>query len=92
MPTLFAVDILGSRESRVLDTLLVNIEFLCHLGQLTLVDAVVLLTACLCLFKVTTDATLVDEATNTTLRDDLLLGVQHVIALLAEAHSLKLWH
>ena len=86
---LLAVDSLAPAQSWVLDDLLVHIEFVCLLVVLALVDAVVHLVSRLRLLEVPADAAVVDQPSNCALIHHLLLGVQHVVALLAEAHSFK---
>lgn len=56
------------------------------------VHAVISLVAGLCLLEVATDAAVVDESPNVGVLGLLLLGLQHVVALSAEAHALESCH
>ena len=103
---LLASEVLPSRESWVLDALLVNVKE--ELGarvaspgclsrpRLYLltrpVDAVIGLVTGFGLLEVSTDAAVIDESADYWVLGLLLLGLQHVVALSAEAHALKSCH
>jgi len=98
---LAAAHVLLARESGVLNALLVDLEeegrgvlctsLTCSGGSLLLagpVHAVVSLIAGLCAVAMAADPTLVDETGGVVvITESLLLGLEHVVALLAEAHT-----
>jgi hypothetical protein len=99
---LAALDVLPAGEGRVLDALLVDGEDELGPGPVTLagrssllllaapVDAVVGLVPRARTLEVAADATLVDQGEGggeSVPLEDLLLGLEHVVALFAEAHT-----
>ena len=76
----------SSREAGVLYALYVYKELVLDLALLTAVDAVVRFVVWLGFLEVTADAAVVDEL-RARLIYNLLLGLQHVVALAAESHS-----
>jgi hypothetical protein len=102
--TLLAGEVLSSGESWVLDTLFVNMkeELGARIASLLScprrylltrpVDTVICLVSFLSLLKVTADTAVVDKSTKLLILGLLLLGLQHVVALSAEAHALKSCH
>lgn len=106
VPALLASEVLPSRQSWVLHALLVNMEeelgtsvaatYSLSRPRLYLltrpVHTVISLVAGFGFLEVATDAAVIDESPNVRVLGLLLLGLQHVVALSAEAHALESCH